>query len=174
MPHTYRVTLPIYHSKECEILNPQACQVDLTSLPQGESTADDFRLIETGLPAIASGRALLQMLYLWLDPYMRGRMSAARGQDPGQSQRLGGGNAPRCGTLLVGLPQLPQTFRRCNMKRDALALALISALAMACVACAPIRSQDAASPSVDSPDKRHSDWPRTGRPAVGGARANDR
>lgn len=53
-------------------------QIVLASRPQGEPTVDNFRLIETGLPAIASGQVLLQTLYLSLDPYMRSRMSAVK------------------------------------------------------------------------------------------------
>lgn len=49
-------------------------RIVLAQRPHGEPTDDDLRL-ETGtLPAPEAGQALLQTLYLSLDPYMRGRM----------------------------------------------------------------------------------------------------
>jgi len=50
-------------------------QIVLHSRPQGEPTADDFRLIERELPAPAEGQILLRTIYLSIDPYMRGRMN---------------------------------------------------------------------------------------------------
>ncbi len=52
-------------------------KIVLASRPVGAPTADNFRLTETPLPALAEGQLLLRTLYLSLDPYMRGRMSDA-------------------------------------------------------------------------------------------------
>lgn len=53
-------------------------QIVLASRPSGEPTPDNFRLVETPVPEPAAGSVLLQTLYLSLDPYMRGRMSAGK------------------------------------------------------------------------------------------------
>ena len=50
----------------------------LASRPIGEPTADDFRLETTAVPEVQDGQVLIKVLYLSLDPYMRGRMSAAK------------------------------------------------------------------------------------------------
>ncbi|MGE0716228.1 MAG: NADP-dependent oxidoreductase [Alphaproteobacteria bacterium] len=51
--------------------------------------ADDFRLVEGPLPTPGEGEALVRTVYLSLDPYMRGRISAAqsyaRGVEPGET-----------------------------------------------------------------------------------------
>jgi len=53
-------------------------QILLASRPEGEATADNFRLVESELPALADGQLLVRHHYLSLDPYMRGRMSTAK------------------------------------------------------------------------------------------------
>jgi hypothetical protein len=53
-------------------------QILLASRPQGEPTPRNFQLAETPLPAPADGQIQLETLWLSLDPYMRGRMSAAK------------------------------------------------------------------------------------------------
>jgi hypothetical protein len=53
-------------------------QILLASRPHGEPALSDFRLAETALPEPAEGQIQLQTLWLSLDPYMRGRMSAAK------------------------------------------------------------------------------------------------
>lgn len=53
-------------------------QILLASRPHGEPTLDNFELVETQLPSPAPGQLLLRSLYLSLDPYMRGRMSAEK------------------------------------------------------------------------------------------------
>ncbi|AKT37530.1 NADP-dependent oxidoreductase [Chondromyces crocatus] len=53
-------------------------RIVLASRPQGAPTPENFRLEEAPLPQPAEGQLLLKVLYLSLDPYMRGRMSAAR------------------------------------------------------------------------------------------------
>jgi NADPH-dependent curcumin reductase len=56
-----------------------ACtRIVLASRPVGEPTPDNFRIETAPLPVPESGQLLLRTLYLSLDPYMRGRMSAAR------------------------------------------------------------------------------------------------
>lgn len=50
----------------------------LASRPHGEPTAENFRIETVPLPSPAEGEVLLRTIYLSLDPYMRGRMSAAK------------------------------------------------------------------------------------------------
>lgn len=51
-------------------------KIVLASRPKGAPTAENFRLETVTIPDPASGQLLLRNLYLSLDPYMRGRMSA--------------------------------------------------------------------------------------------------
>jgi NADPH-dependent curcumin reductase len=53
-------------------------QVLLVSRPQGEPSLENFKLVESALPALGSGQVLVRHEYLSLDPYMRGRMSEAK------------------------------------------------------------------------------------------------
>lgn len=53
-------------------------RVVLAARPQGLPKPSDFRVETVGLPEPADGELLLQILYLSLDPYMRGRMDAAK------------------------------------------------------------------------------------------------
>jgi NADPH-dependent curcumin reductase len=50
-------------------------QIQLASRPQGEPTADNFKLVELAVPALADGQVLVRNHFLSLDPYMRGRMN---------------------------------------------------------------------------------------------------
>lgn len=50
----------------------------LASRPTGEPTLDNFQLETTSMPTPVEGEVLLRTIYLSLDPYMRGRMNAAR------------------------------------------------------------------------------------------------
>ncbi|MFK3740810.1 NADP-dependent oxidoreductase [Massilia sp. TN1-12] len=50
----------------------------LASRPTGLPRPDDFRLEREALPVPGDGQVLLQVLYLSLDPYMRGRMDDAK------------------------------------------------------------------------------------------------
>ena len=50
----------------------------LASRPVGEPKITDLQLEEFAVPSPGAGEVLLRTLYLSLDPYMRGRMSAAR------------------------------------------------------------------------------------------------
>lgn len=49
----------------------------LTERPKGEPTKDTLRLVEAAIPSAGDQQMLLRTVYLSLDPYMRGRMSAA-------------------------------------------------------------------------------------------------
>ena len=57
---------------------PSARQIVLAARPKGSPTATDFRLEETPMPKLPAGGLLLRVLYLSLDPYMRGRMDDAK------------------------------------------------------------------------------------------------
>ncbi len=50
----------------------------LQSRPQGQVREADFRLAEAEVPPLAEGQLLVQVHYLSLDPYMRGRMEESR------------------------------------------------------------------------------------------------
>ena len=51
-----------------------ARQIVLAARPNGKPKLTDFRLEETEIPTPAAGQLLLEVQYLSLDPYMRGRM----------------------------------------------------------------------------------------------------
>jgi len=53
-------------------------QLVLAQRPKGEPTDDTLRLETTAVPTVGEGQMLLRNEYLSLDPYMRGRMSAAK------------------------------------------------------------------------------------------------
>jgi NADPH-dependent curcumin reductase CurA len=53
-------------------------RIVLASRPVGEPTAADFRLEQAPVPRAGEGQVLLRTRFLSLDPYMRGRMSAAK------------------------------------------------------------------------------------------------
>jgi len=53
-------------------------QVILKSRPEGWVVSENFELREVPLPSPASGDVLVRAIYLSLDPYMRGRMDAAK------------------------------------------------------------------------------------------------
>ena len=57
---------------------PAVKQIVLASRPKGPPTLDNFRLEEVAMPALPPGGLLLRVLYLSLDPYMRGRMDDAK------------------------------------------------------------------------------------------------
>lgn len=50
----------------------------LAARPEAEPGPQHFEMREAALPALAEGEVLLRGLWLSLDPYMRGRMSAAK------------------------------------------------------------------------------------------------
>jgi len=51
-----------------------ARQIVLAARPKGKPQLTDFRLEETAIPTPAAEQVLLEVQYLSLDPYMRGRM----------------------------------------------------------------------------------------------------
>lgn len=53
-------------------------RIVLASRPEGRPAAENFRLEEAPVQHPGEGQVLLKLLYLSLDPYMRGRMSAAK------------------------------------------------------------------------------------------------
>jgi len=53
-------------------------QVVLASRPEGEPRDENFKIIEGPVPDCGEGEVLVRTIYLSLDPYMRGRMSAAK------------------------------------------------------------------------------------------------
>ena len=57
-------------------------QFVLASRPAGMPKESDFRMVETPVPALRDGEVLLRALYLSVDPYMRGRMNAAKSYAP--------------------------------------------------------------------------------------------
>ena len=56
---------------------PASRQVRLARRPDGEPTDDTFSFEEHQLPDLEDGQLLLRVVYLSLDPYMRGRLSDA-------------------------------------------------------------------------------------------------
>jgi NADPH-dependent curcumin reductase len=61
---------------------PMAKQIVLASRPKGRPTLDNFRLEDVPMPALPRGGVLLRVLYLSLDPYMRGRMDERKSYAP--------------------------------------------------------------------------------------------
>jgi NADPH-dependent curcumin reductase len=57
---------------------PSNRRIVLASRPEGEPTRDHFRLETLPIPEPGPGQILIRILWLSLDPYMRGRMSAVR------------------------------------------------------------------------------------------------
>ncbi|UYM03595.1 NADP-dependent oxidoreductase [Solicola gregarius] len=59
-------------------MSTKSTQIRLAARPVGEPQDSDFEFVTTELPALGDGQVLLRTVYLSLDPYMRGRMSAAK------------------------------------------------------------------------------------------------
>ena len=53
-------------------------QITLAARPVGYPKESDFKLVETDIPTPEAGQVLIKTIYLSVDPYMRGRMNAAR------------------------------------------------------------------------------------------------
>ena len=68
-------------------------QIHLVSRPQGEPSADNFRLVEVPVPELSEGQVLVKNHYMSLDPYMRGRMNDGKSYAMPQplNQVMGGG-----------------------------------------------------------------------------------
>ncbi len=56
----------------------KSTQIRLAQRPVGEPADDTYEIVEHDLPALSEGQVLLRVVYLSLDPYMRGRMSDAK------------------------------------------------------------------------------------------------
>ncbi|HZR10793.1 MAG TPA: NADP-dependent oxidoreductase [Myxococcales bacterium] len=59
-------------------------QILLARRPRGPVQEEDFRMVETDVLPIRDGQVLTRVLYLSLDPYMRGRMDEAKSYAPPQ------------------------------------------------------------------------------------------
>ena len=57
-------------------------QITLAARPTGAPKESDFLLIDSPMPSPGVGEVLVRNIYMSLDPYMRGRMSAARSYAP--------------------------------------------------------------------------------------------
>ncbi len=66
---------------------PTNQQIVLDNRPQGEATADNFKLVSSETPALTDGQVLVKHHFLSLDPYMRGRMNDSKSY--AASQALG-------------------------------------------------------------------------------------
>lgn len=53
-------------------------QIQLASRPQGWPTEENFSTVSVDLPELAEGEVRVKNLFMSVDPYMRGRMSAAK------------------------------------------------------------------------------------------------
>jgi NADPH-dependent curcumin reductase CurA len=60
----------------------KARQLVLAARPEGKPRLTDFRLEETPIPTPGDGEVLLEVQYLSLDPYMRGRMDDRKSYAP--------------------------------------------------------------------------------------------
>jgi NADPH-dependent curcumin reductase CurA len=56
----------------------------LASRPRGQVDDSNFSLVEVDLPPLKDGQLLVEIHYLSLDPYMRGRMDATKSYAPSQ------------------------------------------------------------------------------------------
>src|ERR1700756_818575 len=65
-----------------EMSATKARQIVLAARPQGKPRLTDFRLEEIAIPTPGPGQFLLQVQYLSLDPYMRGRMDDRQSYQP--------------------------------------------------------------------------------------------
>lgn len=59
-------------------MNDMNTQVLLRSRPEGAPTENNFEVVQTPRPRPSDGQVLCRTVYLSVDPYMRGRMSAAK------------------------------------------------------------------------------------------------
>lgn len=59
-------------------MTEQNLQIVLASRPVGRPSPDNFQFVQAPVPSPGDGQVLLRIRYLSLDPYMRGRMSAAK------------------------------------------------------------------------------------------------
>ena len=53
-------------------------RIVLAKRPEGHPALEDFRLEEAAMPEPGAGEMLIRVVWLTLDPYMRGRMDDAK------------------------------------------------------------------------------------------------
>jgi leukotriene B4 12-hydroxydehydrogenase/15-oxo-prostaglandin 13-reductase len=72
-------------------------QITLAARPAGYPKESDFKLVESPIPSPGPGQVLVRVLYLSVDPYMRGRMNDVRTYaDPVKiGEVMGGGTVGR-------------------------------------------------------------------------------
>ena len=61
---------------------PTNRQIALAARPVGYPKESDFKLVESPVPIPGEGEMLIRIIYLSLDPYMRGRMNQAKSYAP--------------------------------------------------------------------------------------------
>jgi NADPH:quinone reductase len=68
-------------------------QITLAARPKGMPKESDFKLIESPVPEPEAGQILVRMLYISVDPYMRGRMNDVKSYAPAVQigEVMGGG-----------------------------------------------------------------------------------
>lgn len=59
-------------------MNVNNRRITLASRPEGKPTPGNFKIEDLSIPEAGDGQVLLEILYLSLDPYMRGRMNAGK------------------------------------------------------------------------------------------------
>ncbi len=57
-------------------------QITLAARPSGMPKPSDFKLVESSVPDAKAGEILVRMLYVSVDPYMRGRMNDVKSYAP--------------------------------------------------------------------------------------------
>ncbi len=57
-------------------------QILLAKRPKGWPDDSIFRLVESPIPNLGDGEVLVRTVYLFVDPYMRGRMNDAKSYTP--------------------------------------------------------------------------------------------
>src|SRR5216684_6917072 len=73
---------------------PTNRQVTLAARPSGMPKESDFKLVESPVPQPGPGEILVRMLYVSVDPYMRGRMNDVKSYaQPVQIGEVMGGGA---------------------------------------------------------------------------------
>jgi NADPH-dependent curcumin reductase CurA len=63
-------------------MNLKGREIRLVSRPSGWPAAENFELVEAGVPAPSDGELLVRNLVMSVDPSMRGRMNAVRSYSP--------------------------------------------------------------------------------------------
>ena len=99
-------------------------QIVLAARPKGRPELTDFRLEETAIPTPAAGQLLLEVKYLSLDPYMRGRMNDGKSYVAPLRDRRGDDRRNR--RARAGLEQ----FRVCQRRRRSRANRMADARAL--------------------------------------------